>query len=160
MRAPKTLVQEAAGDNIRAPKFSSHICSKIYQRTYSTRQQTFPSINKVNHLTFTYTYVMLSRAAFRTARASNHITRMPARSPATSLLRTTSSYLRTNTSSPWISALPFSLSRSYSDAAQAKPTEEGTPAKDDQSAQSGEVETLKKDLEAKNKEVVDLKVCN
>jgi hypothetical protein len=52
------------------------------------------------------------------------------------------------------------LSRSYSDAAQSKSAEEGAQAKNGEPAQTAEVETLKKDLEAKNKEVVDLKVCS
>jgi hypothetical protein len=100
-------------------------------------------------ITALYTPAMIQRSLLRASRSVN--TKLPSRTFTS--LRTASPFLRSQSISP--SSLRIA-SRWYSDAAPAK-----EEAKPDEAAktESTEVETLKKDLEAKNKEIIDLKVC-
>jgi molecular chaperone GrpE len=91
---------------------------------------------------------MIQRSLLRATKSVN--TRLPSRTFTS--LRTASPLLRPQSISPSSSRI---ASRWYSDAAPAKDeTKADEPAK----AETSEVEILKKDLEAKNKEIIDLKV--
>lgn len=95
---------------------------------------------------------MIQRSLLRASKAVN--IRLPLTSSTSfTSLRTASPLLRPQTIAPSSSRI---ASRWYSDAAPEKKEE----AKPDQppKSESTEVESLKKDLEAKNKEIIDLKV--
>ncbi|KAF2664997.1 GrpE-domain-containing protein [Microthyrium microscopicum] len=89
----------------------------------------------------------------RAARTTGSIAHL---SPRSQLLSQASIPSRAFPSTARIAAsrLPQSL-RWYSDAPETKPSSEAQP--EGETAQPSEIDTLKKDVEAKNKEVVDLK---
>jgi molecular chaperone GrpE len=91
---------------------------------------------------------MIQRSFLRASRSVN--IRLPSRTLTP--LRSPSPFLRPQSISLSSSRI---ASRWYSDAAPAK--EEGKPDEATKT-ESTEVEALKKDLEAKNKEIIDLKV--
>lgn len=97
---------------------------------------------------------MISRSILRAARSSAPVTRASSQNITSSLLQS-SQFTRSARTAGWSASIPqLSSSRWYSDAAPEKPAE---AAKDGTAGQDA-VETLKKDLEAKTKEVADLKV--
>jgi molecular chaperone GrpE len=91
---------------------------------------------------------MIQRSLLRASRSVN--TRLPSRTFTS--LRSVSPFLRPQLVSPSSSRI---ASRWYSDAAPAK--EEAKP-EEPSKTEGAEVEALKKELEAKNKEIIDLKV--
>jgi hypothetical protein len=103
---------------------------------------------------------MLSRNIVRASSSSIRALRTQPQKPFSSFVRP-SSFLSARSAAPPLSTRLSS--RWYSDAAESKPAAKGEDAVKDEatksaSPQAAEVEALKKDLEAKNKEVIDLKV--
>lgn len=101
---------------------------------------------------------MLFRGLIRAAKTPSIVSRIPSSRTVSPFTISTLLPSRTNLLSPRLAQISQSSARSYSDVAQTKSTEEATSVKEGDAAQAGEVETLKKDLEAKNKEIIELKV--
>ena len=115
-----------------------------------------PTSTKINPTTSQHS-TMLSRTIFHASKSS-------IRAPRTQLQKSFSSFTRP-------SAFPISRSaapplstrlspRWYSDAAETKPADKSEASTKDEAASPpvAEIEALKKDVEAKNKEIIDLKV--